>query len=116
MAHNPLTTHILDTSRGKPAAGVRVTLDSQTADGTWTRLGEGTTGSDGRLADLPAGGAQLAPGTYRLTFAIGPYFEALGTASFYDDVPIVFHVTEAEDHVHVPLLVSPFSYSTYRGS
>lgn len=116
MAGSPLTTHILDTSRGKPAAGVQVTLDSQAADGTWTRLGEGTTGSDGRLADLPAGGAQLAPGTYRLTFAVGPYFEAMGKPSFYDDVPVVFHVTEAEVHVHVPLLINPYGYSTYRGS
>ncbi|MCJ2183476.1 hydroxyisourate hydrolase [Novosphingobium sp. 1949] len=107
-----LSTHVLDTAHGCPAAGVALTLHG--ADGA--TLFAGTTNADGRCPDLPA----IAPGTYRLAFAVADYFRARGLAlpevPFLDVVGIDFGVAEAAGHYHVPLLVSPFSYSTYRGS
>jgi 5-hydroxyisourate hydrolase len=110
---SPITTHILDTARGAPAAGVRVLLEHETA-GTWSRVGEGTTDADGRLKTLMAGA--LAAGQYRLTFEVGNYFHAHGTSAFWQTVVISFVVRDPGGHYHVPLLVSPFGYSTYRGS
>jgi 5-hydroxyisourate hydrolase len=106
-----LSTHVLDTTRGRPAAGVPVRLDRYVGD-TWKTLAEAATDDDGRLRDLPAG----EPGTYRLRFGTGPYFAALGVETFYPEVGVVFTVTDADQHHHVPLLVSPYGYSTYRGS
>jgi 5-hydroxyisourate hydrolase len=111
---SPITTHVLDTARGAPAAGVGITLERETG-GTWTRVGEGTTDADGRLRTLLAPGA-LATGAYRITFHAGAYFALLGIASFWRDVSVEFVVADAGAHYHVPLLVSPFGYSTYRGS
>jgi 5-hydroxyisourate hydrolase len=106
-----LSTHVLDTTRGRPAAGVPVRLDRYVGD-TWKPLAEAATDGDGRLRDLPAREA----GTYRLRFGTGPYFVALGVETFYPEVSVVFTVTDADQHYHVPLLVSPYGYSTYRGS
>lgn len=103
-----LSTHVLDTSLGRPAAGIRVVLSR---DGK--TLGEGRTDADGRARDLVS---QLSPGTYRLTFETGPYFAASGRDAFYRDITIDFVVKESGQHYHVPLLLSPFGYSTYRGS
>jgi 5-hydroxyisourate hydrolase len=112
---SPLTTHVLDTARGVPAAGVAVTLSFESAPGTWTREGHGTTDADGRLRTLlPAGG--LRAGAYRVVFDAGAYFAAQGVSSFWQEIAIEFVVTDAAKHHHVPLLVSPFGYSTYRGS
>jgi 5-hydroxyisourate hydrolase len=109
-----LSTHVLDATMGRPAAGVAVRLDRRTADG-WVLVGEGVTGADGRLAGwLPAG--QPTRGVYRITFASGSYFAERGTASFYPEVTVAFEVSSAGEHYHVPLLLSPFAYSTYRGS
>jgi 5-hydroxyisourate hydrolase len=106
-----LSTHVLDTARGRPAAGVPVRLDRH--DGaTWRPLAEDSTDDDGRLGDLPA----PEPGTYRLRFGTGPYFAALGVETFYPEVSVVFTVADAGEHHHVPLLLSPYGYSTYRGS
>ncbi len=109
-----LTTHILDTAHGCPAAGVRVRLYRRAL-----LLGEGTTNVDGRCPGL-LGGASLERGTYRIEFAIGDYFRARGVAlpdpPFLDVVAIDFGVADVGGHYHVPLLVSPFGYSTYRGS
>ena len=102
-----LSTHVLDTSQGRPAAGVRITLES--ADGE--RLAEGTTDADGRIS--PLGPESLAPGDYRVRFDTGGY---LGADAFYPEVVVCFHVGAREEHYHVPLLLSPFGYSTYRGS
>jgi len=104
-----LSTHVLDAVRGAPAAGVGVRLDR---DGDL--VAEATTDADGRIGRL--GPPELAAGTYRLTFATGAYFAALGQPTFYPQVQITFTVGEPEQHYHVPVLLSPFAYSTYRGS
>jgi 5-hydroxyisourate hydrolase len=111
-----LTTHVLDTARGAPAAGIRVVLDRETAPAAWTRLAEGKTDADGRCRTLLPAGATLVPGAHRLVFDLAPYFAAQGTASFWREVTVEFLVRDASAHHHVPLLVSPFGYSTYRGS
>lgn len=113
---SPITTHILDTARGRPAAGVLVTLERRGGNGTWVQLGRGTTDGDGRIADLLPAGSALEAGGYRLLFAVGSYFRATGTESFYRTIPIVFEVVHVHQHYHVPLLLNPFGYSTYRGS
>ena len=109
-----ITTHVLDTSTGRPAAGVQVTLEKQAGSG-WQKAGQGVTNQDGRIGDLLAG-AQLAPGTYRLTFDTASYFGANHQPAFYPQVQVMFTVADAGQHYHVPLLLSPFGYSTYRGS
>ena len=104
-----LSTHVLDTSLGKPVAGIRVTL--LRGD---TTLGEGLTDADGRARDLTAGA--LASGEYRLHFEVHPYFRATEREGFYRTITIDFVVRSDNEHYHVPLLLSPFGYSTYRGS
>lgn len=117
MGH--LSTHVLDTVNGRPGAGIAVTLDRLGADGSRERLVEAVTNADGRTDAALLSGA-LVPGTYELTFAIGAYFRGLGTAvpepAFLDLVPVRFGIAEPEGRYHVPLLASPWSYSTYRGS
>lgn len=109
-----ITTHVLDTSRGRPAAGVPVALDRHDA-GSWTPVGRGVTDTDGRARDLtPA--AAVAPGTYRLRFEVAPYFAASGTPAFYPVVEVTFTVRDGAEHHHVPLLLAPHGFSTYRGS
>lgn len=103
-----LSTHILDTSRGRPAADVGVGLDIR-QDGTWDRVAEGRTNQDGRLAGWQTEHA----GEYRLVFDTGGY---LGPDAFYPEVVVAFRVADPGEHFHVPLLISPFGYSTYRGS
>lgn len=110
-----ITTHILDVSSGSPARGVAVTLERETADG-WRTIGRGLTDDDGRLRDLLAGEADFSEGSYRLTFEIGDYFQKREIETFYPIVRIEFAVRDAAEHYHVPLLLSPFGYSTYRGS
>jgi 5-hydroxyisourate hydrolase len=124
---SPITTHVLDTARGRPAAGLAVVLE-RAVGGRWEPLGRGTTDADGRLRSLlpaPAAGqapaAALAAGEYRLTFDTAAYFATLGVRAFYASVPIQFVIEAASEarevpHYHVPLLLSPFGYSTYRGS
>ncbi len=114
-----LSTHVLDTARGRPAAGIPVTLHRLGPGGERVAVAETVTNGDGRTdAPLMAGDA-FAPGTYELTFMVGPYlagFDPGGPTPFLDAVPLRFTITEADGHYHVPLLVSPWSYSTYRGS
>ena len=110
-----ISTHVLDTSRGRPAADIAVTLESIDASGISREIGRHTTDGDGRVRELATGGA-LGAGTYRLTFDTAAYFRSLGVESFYPSVSVVFAVTDAAQHYHVPLLLSPFGYSTYRGS
>lgn len=107
-----LTTHVLDTASGKPAAGMKVVLSI--FDGRdWTRLKALATNKDGRTDEPLAEGAAFKPGQYRLQFHVGEYF---GTKEFLDVVPVRFNVHDAGAHYHVPLLCTPWSYSTYRGS
>jgi 5-hydroxyisourate hydrolase len=110
-----ITTHVLDVSRGKPASSISVLLELQTANGSWKELGKGTTDSDGRLKNLLEPG-KLETGTYRLTFDTAAYFAERKIESLYPKVDIVFEVRNAREHYHIPLLLSPFGYSTYRGS
>jgi 5-hydroxyisourate hydrolase len=112
-----ITTHVLDTSIGRPARDIVVELHVLFGD-EWRDVGRGTTDEDGRLRDLLPEGHLLVPGTYRLTFATGAYYESNGQrgAYFYPAVAIVFSVRDVNAHYHVPLLLSPFGYSTYRGS
>lgn len=109
MNPSPITTHVLDTAKGKPASGLAVTLEFRDSGG-WTVLGRGTTDRDGRLATLLEPHYQLLSGTYRLTFATGEWQKG-----FYPEVCVTFSAAPGE-HYHVPLLLSPFGYSTYRGS
>ena len=111
-----ITTHVLDTSRGRPADGVPVALEVQEGGGGWRAVGRGRTDADGRLKDLLPGGHELVEGVYRLTFDTALYFAARDAPAFYPEVSIVFQVRDAAEHYHVPLLLSPFGYSTYRGS
>ena len=110
-----ITTHVLDTSRGRPASGVAVRLEVEKAGG-WQQIGDGVTDADGRARDLSPIDLVLTAGAYRLTFATGPYFAAQEIETFYREVVIVFTVSDLAQHYHVPLLLSPFGYSTYRGS
>ncbi len=108
-----VTTHVLDTARGVPASGVPVRLEE--VDGDVTRfIADGITDADGRITDLA--GDRLPRGTYRLTFDTGAYAAAHDEESFFPDVAVTFVVGNASVHCHVPLLLSPFSYTTYRGS
>jgi|SRR4051794_2970897 5-hydroxyisourate hydrolase len=111
-----ITTHILDVSRGRPASGVAVTLEMQTSAQSWEIIGKGETDADGRLKELLSPTHVLAEGVYRLTFDTKSYFAAQQLESFYPEVKIVFMVANATQHYHVPLLLSPYGYSTYRGS
>ncbi|MET0340744.1 MAG: hydroxyisourate hydrolase [Polyangiales bacterium] len=112
-----LSTHVLDTTLGKPAAGLTVLLEVALDDDLahFRPVTTRTTDADGRIADLVARGG-LERATYRLDFATGPYFEARGQAVFYPHVSVVFRVLDPHAHHHVPLLLSPYGYSTYRGS
>ena len=110
-----ITTHILDTSRGQPAGGITVVLELQSNE-SWQVLGQGVTDADGRLKSLLGDDSKLVPGAYRLTFHTGEYFDAQQIESFYREVTISFIVLDASEHYHVPLLLSPYGYSTYRGS
>ena len=109
-----ITTHILDTTKGKPAANVTIALLQQEGD-NWQEIARGATNSDGRIADLLPKEIQLELGVYKMKFFTKDYFAQDGTANFYPFVEIVFEV-EAPEHYHVPLLLNPFGYSTYRGS
>jgi 5-hydroxyisourate hydrolase len=108
-----LSTHVLDAASGLPATGVRVTLKRRHGDG-WQPLAEAVTDDDGRVSDLAPGG--LGAGVHELVFATGEWFAATGQTGFYPEVPVVFEVTDTSRHHHVPLLLSPYAYSTYRGS
>lgn len=113
MSMSHVTTHVLDTGSGKPAADVPVTLHRLDGD-RWVQIAGGATDADGRIKEL--GPDRLPTGTYRLAFDTGKYFAASNTAAFFPEVTLTFGVVESEAHYHVPLLLSPFAYSTYRGS
>jgi 5-hydroxyisourate hydrolase len=113
--HNTvITTHILDTSVGKPARGVPVELFRRLGD-DWQRVGTGVTDDDGRLKTLSAPGP-LEAGVWKLRFDTGAYFTRAGLKAFYPWVEVTFEVESGLSHYHVPLLLSPWGFSTYRGS
>jgi 5-hydroxyisourate hydrolase len=116
-----LTTHVLDTANGRPAAGIPITVSRIDAGGIMQQLGKAVTNDDGRVDAPLLEGDTLVPGIYELAFHIGAYFAARGKSahdplSFLDVIPIRFGVADASAHFHVPLLVTPWSYATYRGS
>jgi 5-hydroxyisourate hydrolase len=111
-----ITTHVLDLKSGLPARGVAVRLEIQGVGRGWTALGERVTDDDGRVRDFIAPGARVDSGLYRLTFRTGDYFRAQGTAAFHPEVAVTFEIADPARHHHVPLLISPFGYTTYRGS
>lgn len=110
IPRSPITTHVLDTSRGLPVSGLPVVLD-QRSDHGWTERARGQTDADGRVSTWESGPFVLSAGTYRLTFDL-----TARPSSFYPEVTIAFSVTDPGQHYHVPLLLSPFGYSTYRGT
>ena len=110
-----ITTHVLNTASGRPAEGVTARLEKQKGE-SWELLGEGQTNSDGRLRDLLTPDYALKRGVYRITFETGAYFSGLGLKTFFPSASIVFTVEDPAQHFHVPLLLSPFGYSKYRGS
>lgn len=110
-----ITTHVLDTARGRPASGLPVTLEIQAADGSWKLLGHGITDADGRVRGLLPEGTPLAIGTYRLLFETAVYFTAARLEAFFPRVTVLLEVRDPSQDYHVPLLLSPHGYSTYRG-
>lgn len=109
---SPITTHVLDTANGHPAEGIEIILEIEDG-GSWKKLAGGTTNSDGRITDLLPADKPAAKGKYRVTFKVGDYFS---DHDFYSDIPIVFHLNSPDEHYHIPLLLSPYGYTTYRGS
>lgn len=108
-----LSTHVLDTSTGRPAEGLAIVLEQQTG-AEWRELAKGLTNADGRVKDFLGSG--VSPGIYRLSFDTAAYFRVQRTKGFYPQVQITFELAAADEHYHVPLLLSPFGFSTYRGS
>lgn len=112
---NGISTHVLDTALGRPASGVPVLLEVRAEDGSWKEIGRSATDSDGR-STLLTSESRVPRGVYRLSFDSGAYFLASNVESFHPEVRIVFEVREPSPRCHVPLLLSPYGYTTYRGS
>jgi 5-hydroxyisourate hydrolase len=110
-----ISTHVLDTARGRPAAGIGVSLEMR-AGSEWTRLASATTDENGRAGNLIPLAAPFERGAYRLLFDAAAYFRAQGVETFYSQVSVTFEVCHPGEHYHVPLLLSPWGYTTYRGS
>ena len=111
-----LSSHILDIQNGRPAPGVRITLSRLVPQQGWVEVEERTTDDNGRVRDfLEQRDKKGAPGTYKLTYYVGPYFEALAQDSFYPFIEVVFEIKDG-NHYHVPITLSPYGYSTYRGN
>ena len=111
-----VSTHILDIARGAPASGVAITLEVQNPDESWMELSHAWTDDDGRVKPFFLVSQAVSEGVCRLVFDTEPYFASLSTNTFYPQVTVVFKIDDASQHYHVPLLISPFGYSTYRGS
>ena len=113
---SPITTHVLDTANGNPAKGVPVTLSIRDGDGEWKELTRGVTNDDGRITDWLPEGERAQVGVYKATFRVGSYYKSYGDKPFYSEIPVIFHLHDPASHYHVPLLLSPYGYTTYRGS
>ena len=111
-----ISTHVLDTALGKPAARVPVRLEQREKDGRWITLGSFNTDADGRCAQMLAESRPVREGLYRLVFDTGSYYAAQNVSGLYPAVEITFQIREGESHFHIPLLLSPNGYTTYRGS
>jgi 5-hydroxyisourate hydrolase len=113
---NRISTHVLDTSLGRPASGVPARLERLESSGAWLELAFGRTDEDGRCAQLLPPDNSLKPGQHRITFDTGSYYAGQGVSGLYPVVEIIFEVRAGESQFHIPLLLSPNSYTTYRGS
>jgi 5-hydroxyisourate hydrolase len=111
---SPITTHALDTRLGRPASNLPISLSRRETSG-WVELAAGITNADGRITNLLNPG-ELSPGIYQMRFDTGAYHHALDVDGFYPEALITFEVKRVDEHYHIPLLLSPFGYSTYRGS
>jgi len=112
---NGISTHVLDTARGRPATGIAVSLEMRVGS-EWSRLASATMDENGRANNLIPTAAPFERGTYRLIFEVAAYFRAQGVEAFYSQVSVTFEVRNSDEHYHVPLLLSPWGYTTYRGS
>jgi 5-hydroxyisourate hydrolase len=114
-ADNPLSVHILDLQSGQPTPGVALTLEQQDK-GEWRALGSAVTDAQGRVRALYPAGKTLASGAYRIVFKTGEHYARLRQPTFFEQIPIEFKVADTAQHYHIPLLLSPYGYSTYRGN
>ena len=114
-AGNPLSVHVLNLENGLPSAGVSVTLEQHVGD-HWQSLSEGVTNQQGRIAELFPANRSMTPGEYRVVFKTGDYYIKANRETFFPEVPVIFQVKQADQHYHIPLLLSPYGFSTYRGS
>ncbi len=112
---SPITTHVLDVAKGQPAKGISVVLE-YFAGSDWEELARGVTNEDGRITNLLPDSTALRTGTYRINLATASYFQQCDVTGFYPNVPVIFEIRDAAQHYHVPLLLSSYGYSTYRGS
>ncbi len=112
---NPLSVHVLDLQSGKPTAGIAVTLEQQVGS-QWRELASGITDTQGRIAALYPEGKSMPAAQYRIVFKTGEHYARLGQPTFFPRVPVEFTVDAPTQHYHIPLLLSPFGYSTYRGN
>lgn len=115
MAANPLSVHVLNLENGVPSAGIQVTLEQHSGN-QWQALGQGVTNEQGRIAALFPEQRSFAPGEYRVVFKTGDYYRKVGHDTFFPEIPVIFEVKDTGQHYHIPLLLSPYGFSTYRGS
>jgi 5-hydroxyisourate hydrolase len=113
---SPITTHVLDIARGKPARGINVVVEIAAGLERWAELARGVTDDDGRIGQFDPPLAPLEHHVYRLRFVTGAYFTTSGIRAFYPEIHVVVQIDDPGQHHHIPLLLSPFGYSTYRGS
>lgn len=112
---NPVSVHVLNLQTGVPTAGIEVELEQQ-QKGQWIKLASGTTDQNGRIAALFPAEKQLTQGDYKVVFKTGDYFKKVKQPTFFPEIPVMFHVEESGEHLHIPLLLSQYGYSTYRGN
>ncbi|ECF2367214.1 TPA: hydroxyisourate hydrolase [Salmonella enterica] len=112
---NPISVHVLNLKTGVPSEGVTVRLDKKEGD-KWVKLNSAVTSKDGRINALYPAGQEINPGDYRVTFETGKYYADHNEDTFFPEIPVIIHVPKAGEHYHVPLLLSQYGYSTYRGS
>nr|WP_024966033.1 hydroxyisourate hydrolase [Pantoea sp. IMH] len=114
-AKNPLSVHVLNLQTGVPTAGVAVELE-QYKDQKWVKLASGTTDSNGRITALFPSGKTMSAGDYKVVFKTGDYYDSVKQPSFFPEIPVIFHAEDKGGHYHIPLLLSQYGYSTYRGN
>lgn len=114
-AGNPLSVHVLNLENGLPSPGINVTLEKNVGQ-DWKPLAQATTNEQGRIAELYPAKQAFETGQYRVVFKTGEYFRKTGRETFFPEIPVIFEVKQADQHYHIPLLLSPYGFSTYRGS